>query len=200
MGISFFPTFKVKRGVPAYGMPPHYLAQRSPAWCDRVLWLTKCQEQITYVKNSYRAHPMVSTSDHNPVSCCFDVSIDDAVVVKFTELKGKDLKACDFRVGRKDTSDPYIIFARTNRQKRDYRTNIIYKNCKNPEWRCDRKDQVPEIILKKWRNSKKQFLELQIYDWDRAKKDDFMGFASIPLIENCQESGRITFQEKVRVG
>ena len=58
---SHMPTFKVQR-EPGF----NYKTQRTPAWCDRVLW--KTAEGFAAKQTSLTAAGDVGTSDHKPVS------------------------------------------------------------------------------------------------------------------------------------
>lgn len=64
--MTFAPTFKVRRRVGV-----HYSAQRSPAWCDRILWKSIAGYPIQQL--SFTSAPDIATSDHKPVSSVFQV-------------------------------------------------------------------------------------------------------------------------------
>lgn len=61
---TFPPTFKVERCFPVV-----YTKQRSPAWCDRILWWSAPCLQVTQL--SFDSANRITTSDHKPVSSAF---------------------------------------------------------------------------------------------------------------------------------
>eukprot|EP00798_Chlamydomonas_sp_ICE-L_P013605 gene13605-19478_t len=65
--IRFPPTFKTRREP---GM--EYLPQRSPAWCDRILYRSNLPLKQVKVVDYYCA-PDVDSSDHKPVGALFNV-------------------------------------------------------------------------------------------------------------------------------
>jgi hypothetical protein len=69
---DFRPTFKVLRQS-EHGYTP----QRSPAWCDRILW--KSVHGFGVKQTEFKAAESIITSDHKPVYGCFDVAPLDYV-------------------------------------------------------------------------------------------------------------------------
>ena len=67
--ITFRPTFKYDVGTNNWDSS---LKNRTPAWCDRILWKGD-EESITQI--AYRSHPDFFISDHKPVSALFNVNI-----------------------------------------------------------------------------------------------------------------------------
>lgn len=66
----FRPTFKVMRNIEL----ETYLAQRSPAYCDRILWHSMDAERGTEIQlTRYDSAPSVITSDHKPVFATFEL-------------------------------------------------------------------------------------------------------------------------------
>lgn len=65
---TFAPTFKVERCVPVV-----YTKQRSPAWCDRILWWSA--PHIHASQRFFESASKVSTSDHKPVMAAFDADV-----------------------------------------------------------------------------------------------------------------------------
>ncbi|GFZ00889.1 myo-inositol polyphosphate 5-phosphatase 2 [Actinidia rufa] len=70
--ITFPPTYKYEINTDRYvgENPKEGEKKRSPAWCDRVLWLGKGIKQISYRRADMRL------SDHRPVSSVFLVEVE----------------------------------------------------------------------------------------------------------------------------
>ncbi|KAK3132527.1 hypothetical protein QOZ80_6AG0523920 [Eleusine coracana subsp. coracana] len=71
--INFPPTYKYERNSSRYvgEIPNETGKKRSPAWCDRILWLGKGTKQL-----SYWSPPDLILSDHRPVSSIFLVEVE----------------------------------------------------------------------------------------------------------------------------
>lgn len=105
----FPPTFKVER---APGVS--YKAQRTPSYCDRILWksMPPCEGQLAL--RWICAIAEVSTSDHKPVVAAFGLSptapirqsTSNQVVVRVSDLALRDIVASDWT----GTSDPFCCF------------------------------------------------------------------------------------------
>ena len=67
--IDFAPTFKVQRQVGT-----EYKKQRTPSFCDRILWKSMPQHEGELHLNTLRPVPNVSTSDHKPVVATFQLT------------------------------------------------------------------------------------------------------------------------------
>jgi hypothetical protein len=65
---TFRPTFKVERGK----VVPEYDPERSPAWCDRVLWKSMPGYELKQI--AYNSAESVTTSDHKPVYAIFELT------------------------------------------------------------------------------------------------------------------------------
>ena len=65
---AFAPTFKVRRRPGST-----YKVGRTPSWCDRILWKSMPAIAANVRLTLLRSLPAVSTSDHKPVTACFDV-------------------------------------------------------------------------------------------------------------------------------
>ena len=112
---NFLPTFKVKRWTGTT-----HLAQRSPAYCDRILWRMQpyLEKYRPVTVREFVAVENVSTSDHKPVRGRFDVKLlakpnfhqinaDRRVArITLTGVKGTSLVASDVT----GSSDPYLAF------------------------------------------------------------------------------------------
>jgi endonuclease/exonuclease/phosphatase family metal-dependent hydrolase len=66
--IKFPPTFKVYPGIQL-----QYKPQRSPAYCDRILWHARKKSTVSLL--SYEAGLAILSSDHKPVSATFNVKV-----------------------------------------------------------------------------------------------------------------------------
>lgn len=60
--ITFCPTYKYDVNTDVFDTSPK---QRTPSWCDRVLWRT--HENIVPVRGSYNSYTALKGSDHKPV-------------------------------------------------------------------------------------------------------------------------------------
>uniref|UniRef100_A0A0E0M4U7 Inositol polyphosphate-related phosphatase domain-containing protein n=1 Tax=Oryza punctata TaxID=4537 RepID=A0A0E0M4U7_ORYPU len=72
--INFPPTYKYETNSSRYvGEKPNEVGnKRSPAWCDRILWLGKGIKQLSYWSSG------LNLSDHRPVSSTFIVEVEGA--------------------------------------------------------------------------------------------------------------------------
>ncbi|XP_044493807.1 type I inositol polyphosphate 5-phosphatase 2-like isoform X5 [Mangifera indica] len=70
--INFPPTYKYEINTDRYvgENPKDGEKRRSPAWCDRILWLGKHIKQLSYKRSDIRL------SDHRPVSSMFLVEVE----------------------------------------------------------------------------------------------------------------------------
>ncbi|KAL5973673.1 hypothetical protein ACLOJK_030328 [Asimina triloba] len=70
--IDFPPTYKYEINSDKYvgENPKEGEKKRSPAWCDRILWLGKSIKQLSYRRADLRL------SDHRPVSSIFQVEVE----------------------------------------------------------------------------------------------------------------------------
>lgn len=107
--MAFAPTFKVQRqpGI-------EYKRQRTPSYCDRILWKSMVSAKGNLVQSSLRPVPEVSTSDHKPVVSSFTLHASPTVrsflapqtIIEIQDLLVKDIMASDFQ----GTSDPFCMF------------------------------------------------------------------------------------------
>ncbi|KAL0584150.1 hypothetical protein ABG067_006034 [Albugo candida] len=77
--INFPPTYKFQAGTNRYDRRPEKKI-RAPAWCDRVLWKSKCPTHVKNVK--YDAMMDLDISDHKPVHAHFTVKIKQQIEAK----------------------------------------------------------------------------------------------------------------------
>lgn len=73
--LDFPPTYKYQPGTDMYEQRPDKKL-RAPAWCDRVLWLTKDPSYLTQL-NYTRSE--LNVSDHKPVMSTFVATIKDVI-------------------------------------------------------------------------------------------------------------------------
>jgi len=107
--MPFGPTFKVQRqkGIA-------YKAQRTPSYCDRILWksMPPCVGRLT--QTFCHSVPEVSTSDHKPLVAAFELAPSQTIrralwaqaSVRISRLVLRDIVASDFT----GTSDPFCVF------------------------------------------------------------------------------------------
>ena len=107
--MAFAPTFKVQRqpGVA-------YKTQRTPSYCDRILWKSQAPLQAKLKQLSLASVPAVSTSDHKPVVSTFRVSQSPRITRTSdvqTTIRITNLRVCDILAADIDgTSDPFCRF------------------------------------------------------------------------------------------
>eukprot|EP00456_Euglypha_rotunda_P028891 TRINITY_DN22745_c0_g1_i4.p1 TRINITY_DN22745_c0_g1~~TRINITY_DN22745_c0_g1_i4.p1 ORF type:complete len:292 (-),score=43.92 TRINITY_DN22745_c0_g1_i4:9-884(-) len=186
---KFPPTFKVKRG-----MTRQYVEERSPAWCDRILW--RSFEGYVADQTSYNSCEQITTSDHKPVFSVFNLPffrLPDATdftlgpcSLQITKLKAYDLPVGD--VG--GTSDPFVEFYGAFVNENHVRTSVKKKTLE-PVW--DDKE-VPIMLLTV--NSKVRlehsFLFVRVFDYDFGKPDELLASGVLPLNTKDSLSGKIT--------
>ncbi|PKI46903.1 hypothetical protein CRG98_032714 [Punica granatum] len=70
--INFPPTYKYEINSDGYvgETPREGEKKRSPAWCDRILWLGRGIKQLSYKRADIRL------SDHRPISSAFSVEVE----------------------------------------------------------------------------------------------------------------------------
>ncbi|GAA6061584.1 hypothetical protein JCM10212_004334 [Sporobolomyces blumeae] len=68
--IRFPPTYKYDHGSTAYDTSPK---QRTPSWCDRILWRSQLREES--VKCLAYGRYEADVSDHRPISATFEVQV-----------------------------------------------------------------------------------------------------------------------------
>ena len=138
---NFPPTFKVKRLETL-----EYTSQRSPAWCDRILWRSVAGFDLQQL--SLSAVTSIGTSDHKPVVSMLEMSVPaipppldrtlgDAVL-RIHDLRCRDLRAP--RENNKDQDskdwakdlDPQLVFLASCLAK-PIITPVV-KKASSPQW------------------------------------------------------------------
>jgi len=177
--MNFRPTFKVERDKEFA-----YVDERSPAWCDRILWRSFPGYEIE--QKNLGCAPLILTSDHKPVYSSFTVNpfvvpsarneVLGELEISLKALKGHNLPKADMG----GSSDPYIVFAAPFLAI-EVQTTVIKKNV-NPEWEDG---EVP--VLKSLWNSKerlmKSFIMIKIMDKDKISIDDTIALGVLHLAE-----------------
>lgn len=174
---NFKPTFKRKRGDEG----DSYTPQRSPAWCDRILWRTYPSYDIKQLELG--SVEEFKTSDHKPVYSIFSITKQSLAcacdldrttcTIKITNLKGKGLMAQD--IG--GTSDPYIIFQGDILDK-EVKTQTKSKTL-NPVWE---NREVPSLkCINSPTRLSQSCLIIKVMDHDVASINECMGYGLLPL-------------------
>jgi len=205
---DFAPTFKVQFEKP--GM--HYNPERTPSYCDRILWRSNPALQGNVSQQSLGSSPQVSTSDHKPVWSTFHIKahhFDPAQInsdmmyadraecpdIVLTDVSGHDLKKCDIT----GTSDPYMRYFIGGDSDiiMDTKKSSTIKDSLSPVWN----DSMIPLIRCKVASKEllaTKSLTIGLFDFDIESKDDEMGFIQIPLREAIMQSpGAIEFCEPV---
>ena len=159
----------------------HYINQRLPAWCDRILW--RCprsfDEMHEYKVKNYKVYDKVALSDHKPVSCNFILPTwnrpcgvsDDCTkaILHFKNVSAENLIAADVS----GTSDPFIHFPRQLLLEKYVQSKRVNKNL-NPKWKNKHLKSLVMI-----RNSlpflQRALLLFQIRDHDKFSANDLIG-------------------------
>jgi len=183
---KFPPTFKVERNSQL-----EYDNERSPAWCDRVLWRSVPGWNVNQRKLGCATHIM--TSDHKPVFAGFDIEtyrmtcgVDDMLgecTVTFKELKALGLPKADID----GSADPYLVFTGAFIKTLSERTPFK-SNTREPVW--DPKE-VPKLHLSINRKERlrRHFIMVAVMDHDQTK-DDLMANGMIFLSPYVNEAGK----------
>eukprot|EP00095_Tigriopus_kingsejongensis_P003141 maker-scaffold438_size171652-snap-gene-0.39 protein:Tk03141 transcript:maker-scaffold438_size171652-snap-gene-0.39-mRNA-1 annotation:"hypothetical protein KGM_14024" len=106
--------------------------------------------------------PMVSQAECELLKYC-PTQFKSLEVVRITIIEAKDLKGMDFVFLGKRTADPYCVI----KIGAQVGTTEIVKENLNPKWNFSLDFIVDATHL--------GVLELDVWDWDKGKSDDFMG-------------------------
>eukprot|EP00455_Lapot_gusevi_P051406 TRINITY_DN7650_c0_g1_i2.p1 TRINITY_DN7650_c0_g1~~TRINITY_DN7650_c0_g1_i2.p1 ORF type:complete len:636 (-),score=195.09 TRINITY_DN7650_c0_g1_i2:4-1911(-) len=178
---KFRPTFKVERNQPFT-----YKNQRSPAWCDRVLYRSMPHAKLEVTK--FVCCPELLTSDHKPVRADFEATLLElcpgftnsfgACTITFQDLSARNLIAADVC----GTSDPYVRFFGTFLDPTEKpRTAAVDKNL-NPDWKDEDLPTLKSMVNNPDRLSQ-HHLMIAVFDHDLESKDDPIGNAYLMLKE-----------------
>ena len=86
-----------------------------------------------------------------------------------TIVEAKNLISCDFGLFGRGKSDPYVLLSIGAKK---FKTKYVKKTV-NPVF-DETWESIVEIV-------KSQTLEIEVWDWDQGKDDDFMGRARVPI-------------------
>jgi len=177
--VTFQPTFKVERNEPFT-----YKMQRSPAWCDRVLWHTTVEHNVESL--FYKCYPEIVTSDHKPVAALLSMPAwyqapgtsnkPSRAVFTFRNVSAVNLIASDMMTGY---SDPYIHFPRQPLLDTFHDSDWVGKTV-NPQFKDK---QIPNLTFLRSNTEylDKALLRFQVRDYDRFNTDDTIGFGYLPI-------------------
>ena len=185
---NFLPTFKVERLVDTT-----HKKQRSPAYCDRILWKTQpyLKKYNPIAVESFKGVEKVSTSDHKPVRGVFGISLvppidcnisdeDTTAKITITNVRGEHLEPADVT----GASDPYLVLNMV-----PAKAMILPKGAS--ELRTTHKNQtlhpvydnkeIPAVLTrcKTIEELKSTVFILTFFDYDMASVDDDLGSAVI---------------------
>lgn len=209
---GFMPTFKVvpvrKYEKDAPGKDPlteplQYTWQRWPAWCDRVLWMSRPHAANSVSLQKYTSLPGVMTSDHKPVCAVFDVDMfpavdplptdqpSDAPDLWLSNMKATGLKALDLT----GASDPYLFFwcpeiGITNETQGGWSegTTTAKTQTLNPEW-VDEEIPMLKAMTADKSLIREASLVISFLDHDNLDQDDDMGCCTLQLKGFVKEGG-----------
>lgn len=89
--INFLPTYKFQQGTDVYERRKEKKL-RAPAWCDRVLWKSHIENDVTLL--TY-ASSTLNPSDHKPVLALFGVTVRELDVTKEAAVKQEVMRMLD---------------------------------------------------------------------------------------------------------
>jgi Ca2+-dependent lipid-binding protein len=185
---TFLPTFKVERKA---GL--HHKKQRTPSYCDRILWksMPSCAKDV--VQEEYGSCEDLGTSDHKPVYASFTITprekvainhkLRDGPIVKFSNMKATNVMAADVN----GLSDPYIRFYA-------YPDNLLVEDagkfsspkCEkilatlNPTFPDDSMPTLYPAVATKAELAKTHLI-LAVTDYDMTNEDDLLGTVIFPF-------------------
>jgi len=196
---KFPPTFKVLRNEKTF----KYKNQRSPAWCDRILW--KSMPNVKPMElTKLNAAAEVDSSDHKPVYAHFKLPFFKHLPAKaqgqalytlhITELRGHGLPIADVK-----SSDPYvqITYPGTAKVIKGGKVKTPYKaSTLDPVW-LDKEVPPVELLISNPDRLRETTLSVGVWDYDTASGDDILGFANFHLGEYLNK-GKVPFDLVLR--
>ncbi|RKP10570.1 Endonuclease/exonuclease/phosphatase, partial [Thamnocephalis sphaerospora] len=90
--ITFPPTYKFDVGTNNYDTSEK---QRTPSWCDRILWRSRSGAAKYIKQQRYSSHPELLSSDHKPVSAEFDVQVKTIIPEKQADVHASIIRELD---------------------------------------------------------------------------------------------------------
>ncbi|KAI9596347.1 Endonuclease/exonuclease/phosphatase, partial [Syncephalis fuscata] len=89
--ITFMPTYKYDVGTNVFDTSEK---QRTPSWCDRILWRSRTGASKYIQQLSYTSHPELLASDHKPVSADFEIQVN-RMNIEITDVHGSIIRELD---------------------------------------------------------------------------------------------------------
>ena len=86
-----------------------------------------------------------------------------------TVVEAKNLISCDFGFFGRGKSDPYVVLSIGAKKFKSQHVKKTTNPVFNETW-----ESIVEIV-------KSQTLDIEVWDWDQGKEDDFMGRARVPI-------------------
>lgn len=183
---NFNPTFKVKREHEL-----EYDEERSPAWCDRILWKSFPGQVIN--QTQFGCANLITTSDHKPVFGHFEVLTSrpapgfteslGGATIKIKSLKGSDLPAADVGGG----ADPYVRFVGDFILGEEVRSKRKDKTL-SPVWEPSDLPDI-DLVVNNPTRLQKETLMFGVWDWDATSGDDQMGCGYLSLTPYVNSPG-----------
>jgi hypothetical protein len=167
-------------------------SQRSPAWCDRVLFRSLMPDVYRMRESAFVGVPEIGTSDHKPVRAEFSIDVFDLpsgfdgskgqLTMHVRKLAGTSLLAADAN----GLSDPYVEFVGPFVEGGSIKT-AHKPNTLNPVWDDA---EVPPVVMSinSVKRLRKQVLMIAVVDRDVGSDDDLIGCGTValkPLLQVC---------------
>jgi len=169
-----------------------YNEQRSPAWCDRILW--RSFDGFEVKQTAFKSVEEIMTSDHKPVFSTFNFDlfqIPDATdyLLGLCSLTVTKLRCHKLPIGDVGgTSDPFVEFSGHFIVGNMVRTSIKKKTL-DPVWDDKEIPSMPLTVNSKVRLGT-SFLFIRVFDHDVGSAPDLLSSGVIPLRQIL--SGKIT--------
>jgi endonuclease/exonuclease/phosphatase family metal-dependent hydrolase len=178
--LDFPPTFKLERKEGFV-----YDSERSPAWCDRVVWRSLPGAGPALVETSLKPAGSVWSSDHKPVAATFNMPVI-SLPVGTTDLLGpcsviiRKLRASNLpKADVTGAADPYVVFCGDILRDEKPRT-ATKMNTLEPKWEDNDVPPLPLQVNARNRLRHSRLL-IQVWDYDATSGDDFMCCGFLPL-------------------
>ncbi len=169
--IKFYPTYKYEINS------SNLSSRRAPSWCDRIF--SKIQQNINFQLKqvSYKSHQNLKTSDHQPVSGIFTLTMDDAKlelpkkITKIENLISTGLNLKTENPSRK-VSDLIEFSSVASEDDEVISPPIITKNVENES--SDSDDEKIEKVDKNLSSSSERFFDDFLFVGESSSKTNNM--------------------------